>query len=109
MQIDLGIGVILLATLFFYLRLIIIQQQKVRRQSSQPQANKKKKNASPSALEQYSIISRNRRDWVIAGTGVLIVVFGILLKVGILPIAAAAPYWWIPVSLGIVACNWGFQ
>ncbi len=111
MQIDTGTGIVVVAALIFYLRLIIIQRQKVKQAAIQPQGKTKKKQKKPSAppLSQYSILSRNPRDWIIAGVGVVAVLFGVLLKAGGLPLAAVAAYWWVPTALGIIACSWGFR
>ncbi len=111
MQIDTGTGIVIVAALIFYLRLIIIQRQKVKQPSIPPQAkNKSKKKKPPTpALRQYSILSSNPRDWIIAGAGVVAVLLGVLLKAGGSPLAVVAPYWWVPTALGIVACSWGFR
>ncbi len=108
MPFDLGFGIVLAATLFFYLRLIIIQRQKVKHPPVQRQGKKNKKSEGY-PLEQYSILSRNRRDWIIAGTGFLLVILGILLKAGAFQAPSVAYYWWTPTAIGIVACSWGFR
>jgi len=113
MNIDTGLAVVILAVLIFYLRLIVVQRERVKRLAQVPMIAGKKKNQSKDQpqvpLPRYSILSPNRRDWVIAGMGVLAILAGILLNAGILSVTAAQPYWWIPTSIGIVAFSWAFK
>jgi hypothetical protein len=111
MQIDTGTGLVVVAALIFYLRLIIIQRQKVKQPAIQPQGKKGSRKKGPPAdeLRRYSILSRNPRDWIIAGAGFVAVLAGVLLKAGGLPLPAVAAYWWAPTALGIIACSWGFR
>jgi hypothetical protein len=111
MNIDFGTAVVVAAALFFYLRLIIIQRQKVKQAPAPSQGKGKKgpKQLAPPSLSQYSILSRKPLDWIIAGIGAVAVLFGLLLKAGVLSLPGIAPYWWLPTALGIVACSWGFR
>jgi hypothetical protein len=108
MPIDTGTGIVIIATLFFYLRLIIIQRQKVRKSPLQPPGKGKKK-VSSYQPGQYSIISRNRLDWIISGIGVIGIIFGLLIKLGAISIGSIDAFWWIPTALGIVLMSWGFR
>ena len=113
MNIDPGLAVIIVAVLIFYLRLIIIQRERIRRARLQnitaaKNARKKNKNAQPPAV-RYAILSQNKADWIIAGSGALLIVLGILLNLKVLPLAWAQSFWWLPVALGIVAFSWGFK
>lgn len=119
MPIDIGTVVIVAAVLIFYLRLIIIQRERAKRLrqpvppaakgKSKKKAGKQPSAPAPDARAQFSILSPNRRDWVIAGVGAGAVILGILFNQGILPGAAAQEYWWLPVALGIVAFSWAFR
>ena len=113
MNIDTGLGVVIVAVLIFYLRLIIIQRQRAKhlRQSVLANGKIKGKAKEPAKIapERYSILSQNRWDWLIAGAGVLFIVAGVLLNAKILPLPAAQPYWWIPTAIGIVAFSWAFK
>jgi hypothetical protein len=111
MHIDTGLVVIIIAALFFYLRLILLQRERAKRAAYQfKQASKKKgKSSTPSLLQAYSIISTNKRDWIIAGSGILFILIGVLLNLKAIPVPLAQVYWWLPVALGIVAFSWGFR
>ena len=113
MNIDTGLAVVIIAVLIFYLRLIGMQRERVKRLSqAEKKAGKKQSKAKGQAQAeraQYSIISQNRRDWVIGGCGVAAVVLGVLLYLNIFPFPAAQTYWWIPTALGIVAFSWLFR
>ncbi len=111
MRIDPGLVVIVGAVLAFYLRLIILQRQRAKQAAYQPKpaGKKKKQPAQPPPIVRYSIISDNKRDWIIAGAGILLVFLGIMLNLKAIPIPPAQIYWYIPVALGIVAFSWGFK
>jgi len=111
MNIDTGLVVVIAAVLIFYLRLIIIQRQRAKRMSRVPKPSGKKKGAgfSPEPQVRYSILSQNKRDWVIAGAGAIAILLGILLNAGLIPVPAMQPYWWVPTAIGIVAFSWGFK
>jgi hypothetical protein len=113
MNIDTGLAIVILAVLVFYLRLIIVQRERVKRLSHAPViAGKKKvkgKDQPQVPLPGFSIVSQNRRDWAIAGFGVLAILVGILLNASVISVVAAQPYWWIPTSIGIVAFSWAFK
>jgi hypothetical protein len=110
MRIEPGLVVIIVAVLVFYLRLIILQRERVKRAAYQPKPAGKKK-AKPSKkmpAPQYSIISKDKRDWIVAGSGIFLIFIGILLNLKVFPIPLAQNYWWLPVAIGIVAFSWGF-
>jgi len=111
MRIDPGLVVIVGAVLAFYLRLIILQRQRAKQAAYQPKPSgkKKKQPPQPPPIVRYSIISDNKRDWIIAGAGILLVFLGIMLNLKVIPIPLAQTYWYIPVALGIVAFSWGFK
>jgi hypothetical protein len=119
MNIDPGLLVIVGAVLAFYLRMIILQRQRAKQAAYQPKpAGKKqgsrpgKRSGKPAARQpapDYSIISKDKRDWIIAGAGILLIFIGILLNLKAIPIPLAQNYWWMLVALGIVAFSWGFK
>ncbi len=114
MQIDPGFVVVLAAALFFYLRLIILQRERVKRvklnlEQAAQKTKKKKSRAQPAVTSNYSILSKNRVDLSIAGVGALAMLFGMLLNAGLLHLDSLQPYWWLPISLGLVAFSWAFK
>jgi hypothetical protein len=110
MQIEFGTIIILIAVLIFYLRLNRIQRERVKRLRLQPAGSAKKNRPKTSAaIEDYSILSRSRRNWIIAGAGVLSILFGVLMYLGWLPFERAQEFGWLPVALGIIAFSWGFE
>jgi hypothetical protein len=111
MKIDTGLAIVIVAVLIFYLRLIIIQRERVRRvnPSSQASGKKKDKLAEKTMVDRYSILSHNKQDWIIVCVGLALVIFGILLNRKIIPDSLIQEYWWIPVSIGIIAFSWGFK
>jgi len=111
MQIDAGLVIVIIAVLIFYLRLIVLQRERARQAIRQPQIpdKKKGKKAQPAPGPQFSIVSRNRRDWIIAGTGIVLILIGILMARNIIPYAWAQTNWWMPVAAGIIAFSWGFK
>jgi len=113
MNIDIGLAVVILAVLVFYLRLIIIQRQRVKRVAQLPAPGRKQSQKSKEQLKnqatRYSILSHNRRDWLIAGLGVLAIVIGVLLSAGVIPWQAVRSWWWVPTAAGIVAFSWAFK
>ncbi len=116
MNIDRGMVVIIIAVLAFYLRMIILQRQRAKQAAAyQPKPagkNKNKRPGNPPArlpAPDYSIISKDKRDWIIAGAGISLVLIGILLNLKAIPIPLAQTYWWLPVAIGIVAFSWGFK
>jgi hypothetical protein len=123
MQIDTGLVIVVFAVLIFYLRLIVLQRERarqVRRQLRTP-GTKQGKGARAQSLparsgpvqsarvSQFSILSRDRRDWIIAGIGIMLIVIGILMARGIMPYSWSQPNWWLPVAVGILAFSWGFK
>ncbi len=118
MNIDPGLVVIVGAVLAFYLRMIILQRERPNKRLYQPKPAGKKEGgrpgnapAKPARLpaSDYSIISKDKRDWIIAGSGILLIFIGILLNLKAIPIPLAQNYWWMPVAIGIVAFSWGFK
>ena len=113
MNIDIGLAVVIVAALIFYLRLIIIQRERVRRMARTIDIGGKKSNKSKEqpagTYPRFSILSRNSRDWVIAGLGALAILAGVLLNANILPMPGLQPYWWIPTALGILVFSWAFK
>jgi hypothetical protein len=116
MNIDPGLVVIIGAVLAFYLRMIILQRQRAKQAAAyQPKPAGKNKSKRPgkaparSPAPDYSIISSNKRDWIIAGAGILLILIGILLNLKAIPLLVAQNYWWLPVAIGIVAFSWGFK
>jgi hypothetical protein len=111
MRIDPGLVVIIFAVLAFYLRLIILQRERAKRAAYQPKPAGRKKGRPPkkTPAPQYSIISQNKRDWIIAGSGILLIFIGVLLNLRVIPIPLAQNYWWLPVAIGIIAFSWGFK
>ena len=115
MRIDPGLAVIIIAVFVFYLRLIILQRERAKRAAYQSKPAGKKpgkrpqKDSSTTPAPQYSVVSQNKRDWIIAGSGILLIFIGLLLNLKIIPIPLAQTYWWLPVAIGIVAFSWGFK
>jgi hypothetical protein len=114
MDIDTGLAVVIVAVLVFYLRLIMLQRERIKRvsQSAAVSSTGKGKRKAPdraAPAPQYSVLSQNPRDLVIAGVGVLLVLMGVLLYMKILPLSVAQTYWWVPTAAGIVAFSWGFK
>jgi divalent metal cation (Fe/Co/Zn/Cd) transporter len=113
MNLETGLIIVIGAVLIFYLRLIIIQRQRAQRARLQALAANKKKSkkdkAAPPPTVSFAILSHNPRDWVIAGAGALLIILGILFNARIIPLTWAQPYWWLPVSVGIIAFSWGFK
>jgi hypothetical protein len=115
MRIDPGLVVIIVAVLAFYLRLIILQRERARQAAYQPKPAGKKQGKRPAKppektpAPQYSIISQDKRDWIIAGSGIFLIFIGVLLNLKVIPLPLAQNYWWLPVAIGIVAFSWGFK
>jgi hypothetical protein len=115
MRIDPGLVVIIVAVLAFYLRLIILQRERAKHAAYQPKPAGKKQGKRPTKAPpkmpapQYSIISKDKRDWIIAGSGILLILLGVLLNLRLIPLPLAQTYWWLPVAIGILAFSWGFK
>lgn len=130
MKNEIGLIVVVVAMLFFYLRLIILQRQRAKQQrlekqqpmEKQQRLNKRqriekrraeastaKKKAPSQPAGAYSLLSQDRRDWLIAGVGLVLMVAGVLLNAGWISWTAVQPYWWAPTALGIVAFSWAFR
>jgi hypothetical protein len=117
MNIEPGLVAVIAATLIFYLRLILLQRERARRLAQSPREAPKpspKHARQSSAVKSspdagYSILSPRRRDWVIAGLGILAILVGIGLNRGLLPIGSLQSYWWAPTAAGIVAFSWAFR
>ncbi len=113
MNLSPGMIVVVAAALLFYLRLILIQRQHAK-QIAQARAayyTKKPKSKSQPASPppRYSIISQNPRDLILAGVGSLLVIIGLVLNAGALPLYSLQQFWWIPTTLGILAFSFGFR
>jgi len=111
MPIDYGLVIIIGAVLIFYLRLIILQRERAKRIARQVKPSGKKKGQTAGKVESvsFSLLSQNKRDWVIAGTGIVLIIIGILVNLGVIPFAWARSLWWLPVTIGIIAFSWGFR
>jgi len=115
MNIDTGLGVVIVAVLIFYLLLIILQRERAKQVRRAAEANvsnrkmKKGKQQAPAVAPRYSILSPNRRDRAIGGIGVCLILVGVLLYAKILPAPILQTYWWIPTAVGIVAFSWLFR
>ncbi len=129
MKFDIGMLALIAAVLIFYLRLIVIQRERTKRlrrlaaaqqlkeprkppkKGAAPSKASEKKNTPPSsaAAERYSIFSTRRGDWIIAGVGIVLIAFALLLYSGALRLPGVQPYAWIPTALGIVMFSWAFQ
>jgi hypothetical protein len=113
MKVDYGLVIVIVAVLIFYLRLIIIQRERVRRARVQAISARKKKSKktanTPMPTMRFAILSRDRRDWIIAGVGAALIILGILFYAAIIPLDWARSVWWLPTALGIVAFSWGFK
>ena len=109
MQIDMGTAVIILAVLIFYLRLIIIQRERARRLRQVRNPGKKTRDKQQSILTNYSILNQDLHGRVIAGSGILAILAGVLLNLKVIQWNPVQTYWWVPVAAGIVAFSWGFK
>jgi hypothetical protein len=114
MNIDTGLAVVVVAVLIFYLRLIGMQRERARRAAhalAQPpkKSRKGKAEALPAPRPNYSILSRNRLDRIIAGGGLLAILVGVTLNAGWVALPPLNAYWWVPTALGIVAFSWAFK
>lgn len=113
MNIDTGLAVVIVAVLIFYLRLIVLQRERAKQVTQVLDSHVKKKNQRKASMQEnalrYSILSPRRRDRVIAGIGVLLILLGVLAYIQIQVLASLHPYWWIPTSIGIVAFSWAFK
>ncbi len=113
MNIDTGLAVVIVAVLIFYLRLIVLQRERAK-QATREQDTRVKKKDQGKALARgdgspYSILSPKRRDRVIAGIGALLILLGVLAYSQTALFGSLQTYWWIPVSIGIVAFSWAFK
>ena len=106
-----GLIVVIGAVLIFYLRLITMQRRraKVAQQLQSLQSRQKRKSSGTTTKVRPSVLSTNPRDLWIAGIGMLLIIIGALLYSGSLPFPALLAFWWIPISIGIVAFSWGFK
>ena len=123
MKIDPGLVIVILAVLVFYLRLIILQRERAKRLPNPRRARKTSGNSTVKSTEQpnskksptdqptagMNILSSNRIDWWITGSGVIAIIIGILLYLKVIPIPTMQQYWWIPTAIGIVAFGWAFR
>jgi hypothetical protein len=113
MNIEPGLIVVIAATLIFYLRLILLQREQAKRlkkAAEQPvkPGSKRQKSTALNPSPRYSILSSKRRDWIIAGLGIIAILAGVLLNRGII-FPAQQVLWWLPTSAGIIAFGWAFR
>jgi hypothetical protein len=59
------------------------------------------------AQSRYSVLSRKPTNLVIGGAGLLLILAGVALNLGVLPVVQ--PYWWIPTAIGILMFSQAFQ
>jgi hypothetical protein len=113
MNIDPGLGVVIIAVLIFYLRLIIIQRERIKRISRTPvpsgKTKKKAKAPPPAPASRYSILSESRGDRTIGLAGLVLILLGVALNARLIPWLASDPFWWILTAIGIVAFSWAFK
>lgn len=118
LNMETGSIVVIIAVLIFYLRMILLQRQRAQRiryerQTYAANAAKARKKGKapppPPTAPEYSLLSRHPRDRVIGIAGVVLILVGVLLYSALNPWQAAADYWWIPLSAGIVLFSWLFQ
>ncbi|MGE5221637.1 MAG: hypothetical protein ACM3PY_04310 [Omnitrophica WOR_2 bacterium] len=107
---DTGTILVVVAVLLFYLRLILLQRQAAKRLKSTPFTGKQKKQDKSLGNTPSSIwiLSRNRRDWVFAGIGLVMILIGLLIRAGVIPIPQE-PFWWIITVAGLVPFSLGFH
>lgn len=107
---DIGTIIVIIAVLLFYLRLIILQRQTAKRLNPVPVKDQKKKQSKSIENKPSSvwILSRNRRDWIFAVIGLGMILFGLLTRAGVIPIAQE-PIWWIVTAVGLVPFSLGFH
>lgn len=111
MSIDTGTAVVIAVFLLFYLRLIILQRRLAHQLAHAPKPTGKKKdrvNKKPEH-QRYSIVSRNRMDWLIAGLGLLLMLFGLFLNKQVFDTPSTASLWWVPIAIGGLLINFGFR
>jgi len=118
LNMETGSIVVIIAVLIFYLRMILMQRQRARRIRYERQvyainaAKAKKKGKTPPPpppAPEYSLVSRHPRDRIIGIAGALLILVGVFLYSALNPWQAAADYWWVAVSAGIVLFSWLFQ
>ena len=118
LDLDTGTIVVIIAVLIFYLRMILLQRQRAKRVNWERQAyaanaakSRKKGKAPPQPppTPDYSLVSRHPRDRVVGIVGVVLILLGVFLYSALNPWQAAADYWWVSLSAGIVLFSWLFQ
>lgn len=113
MKLDPGLIIVIIAVLIFYLRLIIIQRERVRRARVQALSARKTKGKkatdTPMPTMRFAILSHEKRDWIIAGAGAVLIILGVLLYRNVIPLDWTRSLWWLPTAIGIVAFSWGFK
>lgn len=113
MQIDFRVIIVVCAMLIFYLRLIWLQRERNRRLERSKPVGKQQKRKDQDRIEHaqkfYSIISENPRDRLIGCLGATGIVAGTILASGYLPWAWMQSWWWLPLSIGMVAFSWLFK
>ena len=120
MNLDMETGsiVVIIAVLIFYLRMILMQRQRARRIRFERQvyaanaAKARKKGKAPPpppTAPNYSLLSPHPRDRIIGIAGVVLILVGVFLYSALNPWQAAADYWWVALSAGIVLFSWLFQ
>lgn len=114
MPFDLGTIAAVVAALLFYLRLIMLQRQRAKQLAQDRARGNKKanKNASSAASNTRLVLIKN---WYLVGLGIVLILTGALISA--IPTANAVgaaagaapyrPYWWIPVTAGILLMTLG--
>lgn len=105
MKFDTGTIVTIVVVMIFYLRLIILQRQKVkvaRYQYSAADKAKKKKNDDEPLKVQWSALGVRVRNWWIAGSGIVLIIFGAVVVGTQFLGSSLSSAWWVPVNVGIL-------
>jgi hypothetical protein len=111
MKLELGTVAIIIAVGFYYLRLVRIEHERKKRRDRIEKLiaeNKKKGKKAQELEERRMLISPRKRDWAIAAAGFAMIVVGILIRNGNIPSTNYQEYWWLPVSIGILAFSFLF-
>jgi hypothetical protein len=111
MKFELSSIALILAVIGFYIKLLTSHRRKVV-EWEKAQGSPKKVKAKMGIAKTKPVLgtfSRNKRDWAIGAAGYLLMMLGILIYVGWLPLPTLKPTWWYPVMVGIVLFGWFFN